>query len=166
MTCGLPSSFTDMSKMLVVPDQQEAFISDCGSISIIFEILEYQEVPNADAAEFFFNDLSTENSALSSKVLESTLVDPGGQLAQKHTVASLKGEFEVQKSVGILERVMVRLAVVRVPEHHADILISMNEKTHETSRRAHSVEVDSASLDGIFRSMLESFQVLDYGLFA
>lgn len=51
-------------------------------------------------------------------------------------------------------------------EHRADIVISMNEKMDETSGRARPVEVDSASLDDTFRNMIESFQILDYGLFA
>lgn len=39
------------SNILVVPDQQEAFVNDDGSISVIIEVLEYQHVPDAKAAE-------------------------------------------------------------------------------------------------------------------
>ncbi|CDJ30130.1 mog1 protein, putative [Eimeria mitis] len=51
MACEIPDSLDDMSKIMVVPDQQEAFVNDDGSISVIIEILEYQHVPDASAAE-------------------------------------------------------------------------------------------------------------------
>lgn len=37
---------------MIVPDQQEAFVNDDGSISVIIEILEHQPVPDTQAAEW------------------------------------------------------------------------------------------------------------------
>ncbi|KAL8271303.1 hypothetical protein Esti_004742 [Eimeria stiedai] len=110
------------SEVLVVPDQQEVFVSDCGKCSVIIEVLEHPDVPNQEAAEwvvlqYFFNDLSRENSALSSKVLESRVLDPAGRASLNHTVALLKGEFDVKKAKPAPDHVIVRLAVIRVPGH-------------------------------------------------
>lgn len=37
---------------MIVPDQQEAFVNDDGSISVIIEVLEHQPVPDTQAAEW------------------------------------------------------------------------------------------------------------------
>lgn len=167
MTCEVPSFLDDLSKVLVVPDQQEVFVSDSGSNSVIIEVLEYQEVPDAEAAQFFFNDLSKENSALSSRVLESTLTRAGGQSPMIHTVALLKGEFDAKKKGATTpDHVIVRLAVIRIPEHRADIVITMNEKTHDASEPERQEMVDPALLDITFRGIIDSFRIIDYGLFA
>lgn len=167
MRCEVPSFLGDLSKVLVVPDQQEVFVSECGSNSVIIEILEHQEMPDAEAAQFFFNDLSKENSALSSRILESRLTRADGQPPMMHTVALLKGEFDVKKKGATTpDHVVVRLAVIRIPEHRADIVITMNEKAHEASGPDRQVTADPALLDDTFRAIIDSFRIIDYGLFA
>ncbi|XP_022589449.2 ran guanine nucleotide release factor [Cyclospora cayetanensis] len=167
MACNVPDSFDDLSKIMVVPDQQEALTSECGRVSVIIEVLEYQAVPDAKAAEFFFNDLTQANSALSSKCLETKILSPSDLPSLGHTVGLLKGEFAVQKKAETTpEHVFVRLAVIRIPKHRADILISMNEKADDTSGRGGSTEIGAPSFDDTFRVMIETFKINDYGLFA
>lgn len=166
MTCVVPNFLDDMSKILVVPDQQEAFVNENGGISVIFEVLEYQDVPDEGAAEFFFKDLSEANSALSSRILESGVKGAGDSSSTTHTTTLLKGEFEVKKSSATPDRVLVRLAVVRVPEHRADIVISMNEKIDEARVAAAPSGNDPPSLDDVFRTIIESFHIADYSIFS
>ncbi|CDI77356.1 mog1 protein, putative [Eimeria acervulina] len=166
MSCEIPSYLDDMSNILVVPDQQEAFVNDDGSISVIIEVLEYQHVPDAKAAEFFFGDLMDANAALSSRVLESWSALKGESLVAGHTVASLKGEFDVRKKgAAAPDHVCVRLAVIRIPEHRADVVISMNARD-DTYGSSGAQPGGSASLDDTFRVILESFNILNYELFA
>ncbi|CDJ49382.1 mog1 protein, putative [Eimeria brunetti] len=167
MACDLPDYLEDMSKIRVVPDQQEAFFNGDGSISVIIEVLEYQQVPDAKAAEFFFNDLMEANSALSSRILESWTALKGESSVAGHTMASLKGEFEVIKNrAASADHVCVRLAVIRIPEHRADIVISMNERTNDTAGVNDAQTNASGSLDRTFHTIIESFKILNYELFA
>ncbi|CDI74610.1 mog1 protein, putative [Eimeria praecox] len=167
MSCEIPNFLDDMSKILVVPDQQEAFVNDDGSISVIIEVLEHQQIPDANAAEFFFKDLMEENSALSSRILESWLVPKGESPVARHTVASLKGEFDVKKKgAGAPDHVCVRLAAIRIPEHQADVVISMNERANEACGLSGAKTGGSGSLDHTFRLIIESFKILNYELFA
>ncbi|KAL8438115.1 hypothetical protein ACSSS7_000480 [Eimeria intestinalis] len=193
------------SEVLVVPDQQEVFVSDCGKFSVIIEVLEHPEVPDQEAAEwvapqrtllhaaaylscssrflledsltmtillqdavafrYFFNDLSRENSAISAKVSESRVLDPAGRPSLNHTVALLKGEFDVRKKNPVPDHVVVRLAVIRIPEHRADILITMHETTSQGSG-SDPQERAPGNLDAVIRVIIDSFQITNYGLFA
>ncbi|CDJ43028.1 mog1 protein, putative [Eimeria tenella] len=168
MTCDIPKYLDDMSKIMIVPDQQEAFVNDDGSISVIIEILEHQPVPDTQAAEFFFNDLMAENSSLSSRIVDTSIVPKEQPPMQGHTLAFLKGEFQVQKKRAARpDHVLVRLAIVRIPEHRADIVISMNERLAETADgHGNHAEIGAAgSLDDAFLRIVESFRIVNYGLF-
>ncbi|KAL8424596.1 hypothetical protein Efla_003712 [Eimeria flavescens] len=166
MSCEIPKFLSDLSEVLVVPDQQEVFVSDCGKFSVIIEVLEHPDVPDGEAAEYFFNDLSRENSALSPKVLDSRVVGTVGQEPRTHTLALLKGEFDVKKKKPTADHVVVRLAVIRVPEHRADILITMHENTSEDRGTGREEDCARAAFDDVFRAMVESFRIINYGLFA
>ncbi|KAL8454510.1 hypothetical protein Emed_000231 [Eimeria media] len=187
MTCEVPKFLSDLRQVLVVPDQQEVFVSDCGKLSVIIEILEHPDVPDQEAAEwvvhnsrcctlgvmrhavrftYFFNDLSRENSALSPKVLETKVLDPAGRASLNHTVAVLKGEFDVKKAKPTPDHVIVRLAVIRIPEHRADILITMHETTVQDSDTERHEALVSGDLDEVIRVIIDSFQITNYGLFA
>lgn len=167
MSCELPNYLGDMSKFMVVPDQQEAFVNDDGSISVIIEVLEYQEVPDSKAAEFFFTDLMEANSATSSRILELWSAPKGESPVPGHTITSLKGEFDVKKKgTPSPDHVCVRLAVIRIPEHRADVVLSMNERKDETGGLSGAQAGSSGSLDRTFRVILESFKILNYELFA
>ncbi|KAL8446021.1 hypothetical protein Emag_004873 [Eimeria magna] len=165
MTCEVPKFLSDLrqvfellfrSEVLVVPDQQEVFVSDCGKLSVIIEILEHPDVPDQEAAGYFFNDLSRENSALSAKVLESKVLSPAGQAPLNHTVALLKGEFDVKKAKPTPDHVIVRLAVIRIPDHRADILITMHETTSQGSGTDRQEEPAPGNLDDVAQESDES----------
>lgn len=70
--CALPVSFEDVSLLRQVPDHQEVFVDKDTELSLIVELLSYDEnVSDEKAAAHYFEDLSQCNEAQESRV-EST----------------------------------------------------------------------------------------------
>lgn len=61
-----PSSWEDVSKLIIVPDNQEVFNDRVDGTSSILEILERVDVSDDSAIEYFFNDLASHHDAVHS----------------------------------------------------------------------------------------------------
>jgi hypothetical protein len=64
ITMTLPASFEDVSTIRQVPDHQEVFVDQLTDMSLIVEILAFEEVSNEGAAQHFFDDLAQFNEVI------------------------------------------------------------------------------------------------------
>jgi hypothetical protein len=64
ISCEIPTAWRDVSDIRQIPDHQECWQEMEGAVLVV-EILQRQEVSDADAAAFFFNDLAESNGITS-----------------------------------------------------------------------------------------------------
>lgn len=63
ISCEIPSTWRDVSDIRQVPDHQEVWQEMDGAVLVV-EILQRQEVDDANAASFFFTDLAEANGII------------------------------------------------------------------------------------------------------
>ncbi|KAK7889330.1 hypothetical protein WMY93_024890 [Mugilogobius chulae] len=65
LSAVIPPSFTDISTLRDIPDNQEVFAHSQTDQSLIVELLEYQsQVADQDAARYHFEDIAGSNKAM------------------------------------------------------------------------------------------------------
>ncbi|KAJ2556375.1 hypothetical protein EV175_002052 [Coemansia sp. RSA 1933] len=178
MSMAIPSGMADASAFREVPDHQEVFTEAETDQSIIVEILESVDHMEEKAIEYHFNELASTNDAVSSTIRG---VERFGLEGISEAAYLLVGEQQVAKfnerakSADAVNTVCVVMALVRVPQHTADILVSLNVplrigQTSSSSFASRGTETHQAlSVDAIvadFKAMVSTFRIDDYSLFA
>ncbi|ORX64287.1 Mog1p PsbP-like protein, partial [Linderina pennispora] len=118
MTMQVPSGMVDISEFRQVPDNQEVFCDTSTDRSLIIEILEAVPQPGMQAIEYHFAQLANANDAAESEIVETTETNGMFALAGRQQA----GKFNQQGT----QCVAVLLALQRIPENDADVLITMN----------------------------------------
>ena len=162
MCCQLPPGLVDVSAFRDVPDHQEVWVtSDSDRLAVSVEVLEYaRDVPDDHAALYFFEDLAQCNEAQSHFLtLQPHPVHRAGALANVSSIWACAG---MQRGVSKFKKqaqgdVLVWLAVLRLPAHSADVLVTV------TSPEAAATSVDAA---GVFALVLSTLEIRDTSLFA
>lgn len=131
----------DASDIREIPDNQEVWLSPTGDESIIVEIVERQDLPDADAPGFYFGDLAQTNGADGSGlaavegVVEVTAANapqllgdarPQASGARAFLVSGWQRVAKFKEGEGARNEVCIRLAVVRLPAVGTDVLITIN----------------------------------------
>ena len=179
LTCELPQGpkhqWIDVSTMRPVPDNEEAFVLELdgqpgGCASIIIEIVERADVDDAAALEFFFKDLEEQAGAV-----------PGGSIVDRPCLATalpLCADASYAASLSGVQRLpsarfanRVTLGLVRFPAHASDVLLSLSAGLSEDAGQSGSdlsileLLLSSASAAACMEAILQSFRLLDPGLF-
>ena len=100
--CAMPKSFEDVSIVRQVPDHQEVYVHKNTEMSLIIELLQYEDSISDDKAGLhYFEDLSQCNQALETRIESSEVVNdsefmPGIQNS-KYTKCALVGRQLVAK---------------------------------------------------------------------
>ncbi|KAJ1949004.1 hypothetical protein FBU59_001339 [Linderina macrospora] len=156
----------DISDFRQVPDNQEVF-ADTTDRSLIIEILESTPHTNLQsAAEFHFSEIVEANDASSSEVLQTKeLSGTTCMVVGKQTV----GKFN-EAGKGMENAVYVAVALVRVAEHSADILITLNvpymiAPGSSSGSQAVVEPVDVTVVASEFEQLVETFTITDLGIF-
>ncbi|PHJ25340.1 ran-interacting mog1 protein, partial [Cystoisospora suis] len=126
MTVQLPDTFKDVSALRQVPDNQEVFMDMSRDQSLVIEIVEHQtNIADGDAARFFFCDLAKENGALETDTPTASVVRSDAKIpvSKQHTVILARGFQPLPREAGAC-KLPVQMAIIRIPEHNADILVS------------------------------------------
>lgn len=129
----LPHSFTDISKLREIPDNQEVFAHTNTDQSLIVELVEYQgQVADQDAARFHFEDIAGSNKALEPGAFQVTSMVPlsRSDLSLSECVSAwmLTGTQCVSKfNEEARNTVTLHLALFRMPQFSTDILITFND---------------------------------------
>jgi len=183
ITIELPAGFEDVSALRQVPDHQEVFVHKERDMSFIVELLSGDaEVPDAEAAAYYFEDLSEVNEAESSVIVEQVVFPQNllmpGMRDVPHTVCALSGIQKVYKtrsssSDKTLDTVHLLLLVLRLPSVGTDVLLSVNmPRTDNLPAELAPLEAllpanasTDASLGGkAMRMAASSFTVQDWSL--
>ncbi|KAJ2847942.1 hypothetical protein GGI22_005843 [Coemansia erecta] len=176
MSMAIPAGMVDASDFRKVPDHQEVFTNAETDQSIIIEILESVDHQEEKALEYHFNELASTNDAESSTI---RLVEKF-QLEDISEAYVLVGEQRVakfnegEKSSDAVNSVCIMLALLRVPQHTADILVSLNVplsigQTSSSSFASKGTEGQMLDVDAAhaeFKAIVSTFKINDYSLFA
>lgn len=173
---ALPDRFEDISCYRDVPDNQEVFTDAESDQSVIVEILELAAVSDEESAPFLFQDLAEAGSATSSTIEGTRRLENSDipLLPENTTAYSALGIQRVAKGRDdpqAANELQVILAVVRLKTVSSDVVITLNTPITidpcSSSAQAVSKDYkrwhDRAPED--FNAMLQSFAVLDWGLF-
>merc|ERR1712216_177996 len=172
LECDIPESFSDISELRQVPDNQEVWADTLCDRSLIIEILEREsEVPDGQAVSHFLGHLAFANEAREASVVEQRRLHseevPG--LPEGVTCLLGIGEQAVAKfNEGCANRVQVHLAAIRLLEQETDILITLNDPVMidpQSSSADAAVVGDGSSGAALFHRVLKSFKIKDWNLF-
>ena len=137
---------------------------------------EHHDIANAEAADFFFNDLATANDA------EQAAITSTSELRSDALPGLPQGTFATlvigQQTIGkgrngssALNKIQIQLLIVRLPEHSTDMLITLNTPVFIHHDSVAAVEVTPGykhrheDAPALFQQMLTTLKILDWGLF-
>ncbi|TKA74943.1 hypothetical protein B0A55_04946 [Friedmanniomyces simplex] len=175
ITCLLPSTFTDVSDLRQVPDNQEVYLDKDGFTSIVVEILERVERgSDREALEWHLKDL-VEEDAGESKVwgMSEARMGKMGDTTPAYTLlatsppgAKQRGRANEPAFIGIL------LLLVRLVEQKTDILVAVNVPHITGNYEPGDVDLEKGRWGGLLEMGLQirekvmaSLEVRDWGLF-
>mmetsp|Transcript_14775 Transcript_14775/g.22258 ORF Transcript_14775/g.22258 Transcript_14775/m.22258 type:complete len:194 (+) Transcript_14775:90-671(+) len=180
IVCTLPTSYEDISVYRTVPDHQEVYVDKTSNTSVIVEILSRQDVSDASAPQFFFDDLVEFNRAKASEVYYSKVDVSSSCIPSIDASKSrclLIGRQEVEKDHR-LDNVLVFMVLLRLPEKETDILITMNSALDSAAISlspsalsspdaifSSTPEPSLAHNEQVFKEVVTSFKIQDWGLF-
>ncbi|KAI8500194.1 PREDICTED: ran guanine nucleotide release factor-like [Branchiostoma belcheri] len=176
MCAFLPPDAKDVSLLRDIPDNQEVFSHACTDQSFIIEIVEFQQVPDQQAAKYHFEDIASSNEAVGPdhcqvECVEQIPLDQTG-MHQCSTAWLLSGKQQVAKfNEGVEARncVNIYLALFRLPQHGTDILVTFNDPTQISPLSSSAQQqsgVDSDWTLDQFKAVLQTLRIVDEGLFA
>jgi len=175
---AFPQRLIDVSDFRPVPDHQEVYADGGEDQSLIVEVLEHQSlVEDADAPQHFFRDLVAQNEASTSHfdgnmptegMRPSGLPEGASFLMASGTQVAAKGR---QQGPAAHNHIQVLLAVIRLPQHGTDIVVSLNSPIHIVEGSAAAADAGAgpkqlhATAPQLFHAALSSLRIKDYGLF-
>lgn len=184
ISCAMPISFEDVSIVRQVPDHQEVFVHKDSEMSLIIELLQYDEsIPDDKAAVHYFEDLSLCNEAQQSKIESSEIVNdpeflPGIQ-NKKYTKCALVGrqivaKFNSKNPNQPKDAVQILLMVLRLNDVGTDLLVTLNLPYAQQTARDNSASLlqkpvvmeTNVSPADIMKITLHTLKILDWSLFA
>jgi len=179
ITSKVPISFEDVSVVRQVPDHQEVYVDRESEMSLIVELLNYEEnVGDESCAMYYFEDLAKCNEAQNSTVDRNEISKSGNNLlALNHPCVSctLLGRQTVtklnQESGTTADIVQIMLLVIRLPEVTTDMLVSLNipigKKLKKDDKNLSTSSDDIVEkANRIMESILGSIKIVNWALFA
>jgi Ran-interacting Mog1 protein len=156
---------------------------------LVFELLEYRDsVQDSDAARFYFADLEDANSGGGSSAdaggdLVSYVDVPSSALVLSPTASGTATKTDRNVFLGVgtqrvrmgrdhdlrglpregqeVRHVRVEIAVIRLPSHQTDLLITLSTPTTDALDRN---LVPSTNLSEVFRRAVSNFDILNWSL--
>lgn len=175
---SFPNRLVDISGFRPVPDHQEVFADGAQDQSLIVEILQYQSHVADDAvAAHLFKDLADQNDAYESTYDGALPVEDRFRPNIKDAAAVQMGTGRQtagkgrQHNLDAANEIQVVLAVIRLPQHTTDILVSLNSPITIANASAAAADADAgakqihAEAPRLFRDVLSTLHITDYGLF-
>ena len=165
----IPENAVDASKFRQVPDNQEVFLHDKNTQSLIIDILEMPDCNSVafskHPASFHFEVLGSDNEVnpevLSNGVFETDFVNiPGSSFCSECEVcvSSVSGIQPVKKFNQLAEtNLQMHVVVFRLEEFQTDIVLSFNDPDDKGE--------DDCWDKNLFMEMSKSLRLLDTSLF-
>ncbi|KAJ2804443.1 hypothetical protein H4R20_002508 [Coemansia guatemalensis] len=175
MSMDVPKGMVDVSNFREVPDNQEVFADGTTDASVIIEILERVDEQQHKALRYHFQQVAELNEAATHQTpqiedIRLSSVSEAYVLACQQSVAKFNETAANQ--------ICLLMALLRIPEHTADVLITMNvpvrinAQSSSFAAAADNAQVGQtlpASVTALldqFKSMLHTFRINNYDLFA
>ncbi|KAJ2705753.1 hypothetical protein H4R19_005084 [Coemansia spiralis] len=167
ISMALPAGMVDVSAFRTVPDHQEVYTDDYDR-SVIVEVLEAVGVQGHDALRYHFGQIAELNNAECAQQahVEDIQLDAAGE------AYVLVGQQDVAKfNEQAANRVCLLMALLRIPQHGADILVTVNcpltinPASSSSARSAGAISTDVDVLFAQFQQMVRTLRINDAGLF-
>lgn len=174
---AIPERLTDVSDFRPVPDHQEVFADGAKDQSLVVEVVEHDyNVANASCSRHLFEDLALQNDAVSATFEsgESLSADEVRHLPSGTPVLLGMGMQQVSKGrqgSDAINTVQVLVAAVRLPQHKSDVVLSLNSPSYISEQSTAAADAGSGQQEThkaalpLFRRILGSLKIIDYGLF-
>ncbi|KAJ1911314.1 hypothetical protein LPJ71_002967 [Coemansia sp. S17] len=164
---------TDISLLRQVPDHQEVFADAQTDASIIIEILESVPHKGIEALEYHYEQVSDLNADdqphqflhVGPLSLDSVAKDSAFILCGQQEAAKFNEGAQAKNTV------VVCMALLRLPEHSTDILVTKNTPTRISSKSSSHTDsqqpmvVDAKRLLEEFTAMLKTFTINNRDIF-
>ena len=149
VSCNVPDSFDDASKLRDIPDHQEVFVDMLdGSQSLIIEIVDSEEkVKDSEAALFFFSDYAEASDASSYEVRESEIMNLDSGTTAVHLCGTFTAKHLGQSEANLIA---VTMAILRLHQFQSEIILILNGAKPNLA---------------LMKSIATSFRILDSSLF-
>ncbi|XP_044494607.1 ran guanine nucleotide release factor isoform X2 [Mangifera indica] len=166
ITSTFPQRFQDVSNIRQVPDHQEVFVDPARDESLMFELLDFKhEVADSESANWFLQDLATEQNAEGCVLLEQSGVIeapglPFGNIPATFTTAV--GQMAISKGRQGREAqniVRVYLANLRLSP------LSESASTVGAGLAVPAAQCGLIPVSEVFKRAVSSFKVNDWSLF-
>ena len=174
ISCEIPSTWRDVSDIRQVPDHQECWqeVDDSGALLVV-EILERQNVSDANAAAYFFRDLAESNGSTlqqwNNRPIQisntaawqsnnTTLC--GGMGFQKVAMGrdyDLAGQRRQDQQVKVIR---VELCAFRLANKNTDLLVTISKPVANPNE-----PLEQQAWSEAFQKAVSTLQVRDWGLF-
>ncbi|KAK0658585.1 putative ran guanine nucleotide release factor [Lasiodiplodia hormozganensis] len=176
ITVELPSVFGDVSSIREVPDTQEVWLDRNGLTSVIFDLTERVDEPEArndeEALKYHLSDIVEPNDTLQTwqfnvaSLARMPNVPAYSLVATQHPAAAPENRRPQPDFTGIL------LVLVRLIEQKTDIVITVNVPHVPGEYPKEDVDFAAAkqgplmdAATSIKQHILQTFEIKDYGLF-
>jgi hypothetical protein len=165
ITCDIPSEWRDVSDIRQVPDHQECF-QEIDGAALVIEILDQQEVPDADAASFFFDDLAESNGSSENQFQNTALPTNANPINCVACAGSGIQKVAIGRDQGIacnprqqdIRWVHIEICAFRLANVSTDLLLTV-------SRPVNSPRNASTQASSTFQKAVSTLQIQDWGLF-
>ncbi|KAI8318386.1 Ran-interacting Mog1 protein, partial [Martensiomyces pterosporus] len=127
MSMEIPTGMVDISDFREVPDNQEVFANASTDQSIIIEILESVTQQKEEAIKYHFEQISESNDSSDDEIIRIEQDATTDAASETYTLVGRQAVAKFnEKSKGAVNGVCILMALLRIPQHMADILITMN----------------------------------------
>lgn len=174
MQCSLPKGMLDVSKLRQVPDTQEVFVSANKDESIIFDLLEYVNLPDMEAVRMHIEQIAECNDAVASEILSCVHLEdacvPHLPHIPKYIAYCRQSVSKFGEAKERANEVHMAVAVIRLETHATDFVITFNVPVNvHTDSSSHDLDVAGQSEKSLAKedimAVLKSLCISDYGLF-
>ncbi|PIA12544.1 ran guanine nucleotide release factor-like protein, partial [Coemansia reversa NRRL 1564] len=123
MSMNVPKGMTDVSKFREVPDNQEVFADGTTDASVIIEILERVDEKKHEALRYHFQQVAELNKAATDEkpCIEDIQLS---SISEAYVLVSQQAVAKFNETAA--NQICLLMALLRIPEHTADVLITMN----------------------------------------
>ena len=163
IVCSLPPTYSGLSELRNIPDNQELYADAETDSVFVVEILEYTaHVKDEDIAQHCFEDIKDGNEAKTALVEESGIIDNFFVCNGVQTGVVKAHEQDPEGN-----DIRVWVGVLRLKDYNADVVLSVTSPI-KISQESSSFGVVPNVERGkeVFVNALKSFKIVNYGLFA
>lgn len=155
ITIPLPERFKDLSNVVPVPDNQEVFSDPDAKHSLIVEILEQVDAPDAECSQILWNNIAEENGATEQCQIRSQHKLPDCIFNGSSCHCDIVEGWQLVHKGQDPRIVQIVCALIRLPSVRSELLLTLNAVSDE--------EVDDVL--GTLKCLVATLKIHDWELF-